>query len=69
MGLFDYLLFGALINSLRNNRRSNNTHSSFSNESCNRGYKDRYDDSSMEHDDFICQDDCDCGYDNDCFDF
>ena len=30
MGFFDYLLFGALINSLRNSGRSNNTHSSFS---------------------------------------
>ena len=37
MGFFDYLLFGALINSLRNSGRSNNTHSSFSNDSYDRG--------------------------------
>ena len=35
MGFFDYLLFGALINSIRNSGRSNSTHSSFSNDSYN----------------------------------
>ena len=49
MGFFDYLLFGALINSLRNSGRSNNTHSSFSSDGYNRGYEDGYNDSCMDH--------------------
>ena len=77
MGFFDYLLFGALINSLRNNGRSNNTHSSSSNDSYNRGYHDGYDDACLDHEDYCRHDDfdnnydssdCDCGCD-DFYDF
>ena len=69
MGFFDYLLFSALINNIRNSGRCNEINSNDSNDGYNRGYEDGYDDSSMDHNDFNCQDDCDCGYDNDCFDF
>ena len=79
MGFFDYLLFGALINSLRNSGRSNNTHSSFSNDSYDRGYHDGYDDACLDHEDYCRHDDydsgydscdCDCDFDSDCgFDF
>lgn len=68
MGFFDYLLFGALINSLRNSGRSNNTHSSFSTDSYNRGFEDGYDDCCIDHDDYGYHDDCSCGdYENDSF--
>jgi hypothetical protein len=82
MGLLDFLLLGALINSCRSNRDSSNNHSLFSNNSYDRGYNDGYDDACMDHDNYDCQDchdcydngydyeDCDCGYDGDCnFDF
>ena len=61
MGFFDYLLLGAFLNSMRNNRHSNNDHSSYSNDNYNRGYNDGYNDACMDHDDY----DCDC---SDCCD-
>lgn len=64
MGFFDYLLFGALINSLRNNGRSNNTHSSSSNDSYNRGYHDGFDDACLDHEDYCRHDDYDSSYDS-----
>ena len=71
MGLFDYLLFGALLNSLRNsNRESNNNHSSFSNDNYNCGYNNGYDDACLDHDDFECDCSDNCGCDGDgYFDF
>ncbi len=74
MGLLDFLFLGALLNSGRNKRQSNNNHSNFSSDSYNRGYEDGYDDCCMDHNDFSCQDeygyhdDCDCGYDNNSYD-
>ena len=38
MGLLDFLLFGAFMNSLRNNQ--NNNHSDFSNRSYDQGYEE-----------------------------
>ena len=75
MGFFDYLLFGALINSLRNSGRSNNNHSSFSKDSYDRGYHDGYDGACSDHEDYCSHNDydscdCDCDLDCDCgFDF
>ena len=60
MGLLDFLLFGAFMNSLRNNQ--NNNHSDFSNRSYNQGYEDYH-----CHDDYDCSDSCDC--DTDCDDY
>ena len=65
MGFFDYLLFGALLNSLGNN--SNNSHSNNSNGDYGRGYDDGYRDGCMDHDDYDCGDGYDCGCDG--FDF
>ena len=72
MGLFDFLLFGALINSFRNNHSSNSSHSGFSNGSYDRSYDRGYDDGYMDgfedHDDCQCHDDYDYGdsCDRDC---
>ena len=46
--------------------------SSFSN-GYSRGYDDGYDDACMDHDydrhnDYVYHEDCNCGYDNDCYD-
>jgi len=70
MGLLDFLLFGAFMNSLRNNQNSNN-HSDYSNKRYNQGYEDGYTDGYEDHDEYHCHDDydfsdnCDCDYDND----
>ena len=40
MGLLDFLLFGALMNSLRNNNQSNNNPTDYSNRSYDQGYED-----------------------------
>ncbi len=65
MGFFDYLLLGAFLNSMRNNRHSNNDHLSYSNDNYNRGYNDGYNDACMDHDDYDC--DCSDGCDGDGF--
>ena len=69
MGLLDYLLFGALMNSLRNNS-DNNGHSDYSNRDYDQGNEDDYSDGCMNHDDYHCNgeydssDSCDCGCDD-----
>ena len=55
MGLLDFLLFGAFMNSLRNNNQDNNNPSDYSSRSYDQGYNDGYDDGYMDHDDYHCQ--------------
>ncbi len=73
MGLLDFLLFGAVMNSLRNNN-GNNGHTDYSNRDYDQGYEDGYSDGCMNHDgyhsldDYDSSDSCDCGCD-DFYDF
>ena len=68
MGLLDFLLFGAFMNSLKNNQNSNN-HSDYSDRSYSQGYEDGYSDGYIDHDDYQCNDDYDCSDGDDCDDF
>lgn len=61
MGLLDFLLFGAFLNSLKNNN-----HSDYSSRNYGRGDEDGYDDGYMDHDDYHCHDDYDCSERCDC---
>ena len=73
MGLLDFLLFGAFMNSLRNINLDNNNPSDYSSRSYDQGYIDGYDDGYMDNDDYHCHDDYDCSdscdCDSDCDDF
>ena len=73
MGLLDFLLFGAFLNSLRNNNQGYNIPSDYSSRSYDQGYNDGYDDGYIDHDDYYCHDDYDCSdscdCDSDCDDF
>ena len=68
MGLIDFLLLGAFMNSLRNNK-GNHSHIDYSRNNYDRGYDDGYTDGYMDHDDCQDHDDYDCcDCDNDYFD-
>jgi hypothetical protein len=60
MGLFEFLLAGAVFNSLKNKRNSSDTRSDFS-DNYSRGYNDGYEDGYMDND-YEC-DGLDDGYD------
>ena len=67
MGLLDFLLFGAFLNSLRNNNKSNSNTTDYSNRSYDQAYNDAYDDGYMDHDDYDCSDSWDS--DTGCYDY
>lgn len=66
MGLIDFLLFGAFMNSLRN-RQDNNSRPIYSDDNYDQGYEDGYTDGYLDHDDYQdhdsydCCDSCECG--------
>ena len=65
MGLIDFLLFGAFMNSLRN-RQDNNSRPIYSGDNYDQGYEDGYTDGYLDHDDYQdhgsydCCDSCEC---------
>lgn len=68
MGLIDFLLFGAFMNSLRN-CQDNNSRPNYSGDSYDQGCEDGYTDGYLDHDDYQdhdsydsydCCDSCEC---------
>ena len=57
MGLIDFLLFGAFMNSLRN-RQDNNPRPNYSGDNYDQGYEDGYTDGYLDHDDYQDHDSC-----------
>ena len=68
MGLLDFLLFGAFMDSLRSNN-GNNNHINYSNRDYDNGYEDGYNDGYIDHDDCQYQENYDCSSGCDCDDF
>ena len=68
MGLIDFLLFGAFMNSLRN-RQDNNSRPIYSGANYDQGYEDGYTDGYLDHDDYQDHDSYDCCDSCECDDF
>lgn len=68
MGLIDFLLFGAFMNSLRNHQ-DNNSRPIYSGDNYDQGYKDGYTDGYLDHDDYQDHDSYDCCDSCECDDF
>jgi hypothetical protein len=68
MGLIDFLLFGAFMNSLRN-RQDNNSRPIYSGDNYDQGYEDGYTDCYLDHDDYQDHDSYDCCDSCECDDF
>lgn len=68
MGLIDFLLFGAFMNSLRN-RQDNNSCPIYSGDNYDQGYEDGYTDGYLDHDDYQDHDSYDCCDSCECDDF
>ena len=68
MGLIDFLLVGAFMNSLRN-RQDNNSRPICSGDNYDQGYEDGYTDGYLDHDDYQDHDSYDCCDSCECDDF